>query len=103
MSRYKRIETILNEVLVPKYFEIENESHRHHVPDNSETHFRLVIVSSLFESLSRIDRHRLINKLLAEELQNGLHALTLHLFTEEEWKTRKMVPASPACRDGYER
>jgi len=77
---------------------IENESDRHSVPSGSETHFKIVAVSSAFESLSLIQRHRLINHILASEFSNGLHALSLNLYTPSEWlKKSKVPPISPPC------
>ena len=35
-------------VLNPLHLEVVNESHRHSVPDNAETHFKVVIVSENF-------------------------------------------------------
>jgi BolA protein len=102
MSRSERINQLINLELAPNYLDVEDESSKHHVPEGAETHFKLSIVTTQFNGLSRINRHRLVNKLLAEELRSGLHALSLHLYTPEEWKERSgAVPNSPACRDGY--
>lgn len=102
MLRLQRIQFILQNVLEPKHLEIYNESGRHHVPKDSETHFKVVVVSSHFDNLSKIARQRIIYRLLAEELQTGLHALTMHLYTEEEWEAEgSKTRSSPACRDGY--
>ena len=48
MIRYKRIETILIDTFKPLFLQIENESHRHQVPKESETHFKITIVTSDF-------------------------------------------------------
>jgi BolA protein len=102
MSRYHRIEAILNNNLHTEKLIIENESNKHNVPPNSETHFKLILVSEDFIPLKKIERHRLINKLLAEELQKGLHALSIHAYTPEEWKKNaQSIIASPHCKDGY--
>ncbi len=99
--RKERIKNILVNNLDPVLLEVENESHNHHVPPNSETHFKLVVVTREFESLERIDRHRKVNALLADELKTGLHALSLHLYSPTEWEKRQeQVSASPACRGG---
>lgn len=102
MSRKERIEQIINENLNPNHLEIYNESHMHHVPKDSETHFKLIIVADKFGDLNRIERHRLVNKLLKSELDSDLHALSLHLFNSSEWNDKgETVLKSPACRDGY--
>ncbi len=76
------IEAKLTAALAPKSLEVIDESHRHaghghhHHPDG-ETHFRVEIVSDAFEGKSRIERHRMINALLAEELASRVHALAI--------------------------
>lgn len=84
--------------LQPTHLEVINESHRHHVPPNSETHFKVVIVSGEFEGQRLIARHRLVNASLAEEFANGLHSLTMHTYTPAEWAADVVVPKSPHCR-----
>lgn len=102
MTRKSRIEQTLLTHLQPQHLDVINESDKHHVPKGSETHFKLILVSSRFQDLSRIARHQLIYGLLADELKHGLHALSLHLSTPAEWQAQQQsVPASPACRDGY--
>lgn len=88
----------LNQALAPSHLEVINESDHHHVPPNSETHFKLVIVSEDFNSKRLIARHRFVNELLANELENGVHALTMHTYTPEEWQARGAAPASPRCK-----
>lgn len=102
MSRKNRIEQQLEQQLEPSFLSIENESNKHHVPEGSETHFKVTAVSESFADLSRIDRHRKINQLLAEELKQGLHALSMHLYTEQEWKKKgQSTTSSPSCKDGF--
>ena len=104
MSRTQRIHDALSVQLKPETLFIDDESHRHHVPTGMETHFKVVAVSTQFENLSRVARHRMINSLLAPEFTTGLHALSLHLYTPIEWLQQPGgVPASPACRGGKHR
>ena len=51
------------------------------VSDQSETHFNLVIVSDKFENVALIDRHRMINEAVKDELENGVHALSIKAKT----------------------
>ncbi|MCA8938958.1 MAG: BolA family transcriptional regulator [Planctomycetes bacterium] len=89
------------ETLDPSHLEVINESHQHNVPVDSESHFKVIAVSDQFEGLNRIQRHRKVNQLLAEPLQQGVHALSLHLWTSTEWMSRNgMVADSPNCRGG---
>ncbi len=90
--------------LAPIHLEVINESHQHSVPKNSETHFKVIAVTAAFEETSRIQRHRQLNELLAEELQAGVHALSLQLFTPTEWESRGgQIPKSPPCLGGSKR
>ena len=100
MTRTERIRQLINQHISSEYFLVEDESHRHHVPKDAETHFKLTIVSKTFFEMPRIARHRLINQILASEFKQGLHALSLHCYTPDEFKTNKPI-ASPACKDGF--
>jgi BolA protein len=39
----------------------------------------------------------LVYQLLAQQLADGVHALALHLYDPEEWKSLQQVPNSPNC------
>lgn len=101
MSIQTTISTKLSADLAPTHLEVLNESDNHSVPPDSETHFKVVVVSAEFDGQMLIRRHRRINALLADELANGVHALSLHTFTPQEWQERQgRVAESPACRGG---
>lgn len=100
-----RVETELRERLEksfePSWLELENESHQHSVPANSETHFRLVMVSPRFVGKRAVARHQMVYAELATLLAGPVHALAMHLFDADEWATREGVTtASPACLGG---
>ena len=83
------------------HFELVNESHSHSVPKNSETHFKLVLVSPLFDGLSRIARQRRVYEVLAEEMSGGVHALTQRLLAPAEWTPEAVATfESPNCHGG---
>lgn len=85
----------------PTHLEVSNESHMHNVPANSETHFKVTIVSEAFNQKRLIQRHRLVNELLSEELAGGVHALAMHTYTLEDWgKKQGLSPDSPNCLGG---
>ena len=55
---------------------------------------------------SLVDRHRMVNEALSEELSTGLHALSIVAKTEEQWRKmvddgRAAVEGSPQCRGGF--
>lgn len=100
MSVQARIEDKL-QALDSAYLTVENESHRHSVPANSETHFKVTLVSSRFDGLMPVKRHQQIYAALAEELSGPVHALALHLYTPDEWVARGNArPDSPNCLGG---
>jgi len=79
--------------LSPQRLELEDDSWRHaghhheggmDAKEGGESHFNLIIVSAAFEGQSRVNRQRIINKLLAEELAGPVHALSIKAFTPEE-------------------
>ena len=82
------IETKLSEELRPERLEIEDESARHHghagARPEGESHFRVTIVSATFEGMSRLERQRLVYRLLAEEMKTDIHALSLTTRTPSE-------------------
>ena len=81
--------------------EVINESDQHNVPPGSESHFKLVLVSNDFADKMLIKRHRMVNEILADELQGSIHALSMHTYTEQEWREREgQAPMSPPCLGG---
>ena len=91
----------LAEAFAPDYLEVVNESHQHSVPANSETHFKVTLVSGQFQGLRQVARHQRVYAVLAELLAGPVHALALHTYTEQEWHARReLAPASPECRGG---
>lgn len=97
---YQKIKARLEQNFTPVELNLQNESDMHSVPPNSETHFKLVMVSEDFGGLRPVQRHQAVYKVLAEELAGGVHALALHLYTPEEWTRQTKVPASPECLGG---
>ena len=97
MSVEKKIEHTLSDNFNLSHLEVINESHMHSGP-NTESHFKVILVSDEFEDVKLVQRHRRINELLKFELENGVHALSLHLFTNNEWKDKEeYVKDSPPC------
>ena len=59
-----KIQDSIKETLIedfnPSVLKIVNESYMHSVPKDSETHFKLVIVSDSFNNVSQVKRHQII-------------------------------------------
>ena len=99
MSIQEMMEKKLSEAFSPERLIVINESHlhagHHHVDGgheavfdgSGETHFRIRIVSPAFAGKSRIERHRAVNDLLADEMKAGMHALAIEPAAPGE-KTR---------------
>lgn len=90
MKVKEMVERKLTNALQPTKLDVVDESslHKGHSGwrEGGETHFRVDIVASKFSGLSRLDRHRLINDLLKDELQGGIHALAIRASAPEELK-----------------
>jgi len=95
MNRDQRIKQIL-QVLNPTHIDLQNNSakHAHHIESmkhnnqflsEGESHYKMTIVSSEFEGLSRLDRQRKVLSLLESEFKTGLHALELKTFSVNEY------------------
>lgn len=95
----KIIEQKLELHFSPHHLQVINESHKHNVPEGSESHFKVIIVSDKFDRLRLLARHRLVNNTLSEEFAGGLHALAIHTLTIDEWKEQD-IPDSPDCMGG---
>lgn len=89
MSIQQSIENKLRQAFAPERLIVLNESSQHaghhHIDGgheavfdgSGETHFRVRIVADAFSGMSRIERHRAVNDILAPELKAGLHALAI--------------------------
>lgn len=83
----------LNAALSPARLDIEDDSARHaghhheggiDARPGGESHFNLEVVSTAFEGKGRVERQRMINALLAEELAGPVHALSIRARTPAE-------------------
>lgn len=101
MTVASTIEQKIRDGLPVEHLEVINESHMHNVPANSETHFKVIVVSGAFDGQMPVRRHKQIYALLDEEMAGPVHALALHTFTPQEWQDRGgQAEASPDCRGG---
>lgn len=95
------IESKLTASFSPQVLHVINESYMHNVPEGSESHFKVVVVSEQFENQRLIARHRAVNQILSDELANAIHALSIKAYTPTEWQeSGQIIPDSPACMGG---
>ncbi|MDY6890900.1 MAG: BolA family protein [Pseudomonadota bacterium] len=100
MSVAERIEARVRSGLQVERLVLENESGMHSGPA-TESHFKLLLVSPDFAGKRLVQRHQLVYGLVAELMQNPIHALALHLYTPAEWRQRGgQVASSPHCMGG---
>ena len=73
----------LKDALSPQHVEVEDVSHHHagHAGwrAGGGTHFTVTIKAESLAGKSRVQQHRLVNSILADELAGDIHALELHL------------------------
>lgn len=78
----------LTQAFAPERLEVMDDSGRHAghagASESGESHFNVVIVSSAFQGVSRIDRQRRVNAALKDEFAAGLHALSIRALTPDE-------------------
>lgn len=102
MSLGNDIEQQLLATFDVQHLEVVCDSHKHNVPAGSEIHFSVVIVAPDFDGKMLIARHRMINEALAEQFEAGIHALSIHAYTPQQWAAKperaQQMPESPECQ-----
>ena len=96
----RRIHEKLRTAFAPQHVDVVNESSMHNVPKGSETHFKVVVVTDQFHGKPLLQRHRMVNAVLQQELNEGVHALSILSKTPQQWAANAAVQASPSCRGG---
>ena len=88
MSVEQEIRDRLTAAFAPEALEIVNDSHRHRghagAPGTGESHFTIKVVSAAFAGKSRLERHRMVNEVLAAPLKGPVHALAIKALAPEE-------------------
>ncbi len=86
-DRIRLFETNLKSAFKATQILIEDESHLHvgHTGATSGCgHFRLTIISSEFEGLNKVARHRAVYTALNTPFSNAIHALTIKAIAPSE-------------------
>tara|TARA_B100000768_G_scaffold74642_1_gene71436 strand:+ start:2249 stop:2554 length:306 start_codon:yes stop_codon:yes gene_type:complete len=87
---------ILDSSFNPLHLEVTNESNMHNVPEGSESHFKLLIVSDAFSQLSAVKRHQAVYRALSGVMEL-IHALSMHLYDLKEYESNPKAVDSPDC------
>ena len=73
----------LGQALLPRELEVLDVSHKHAGHSGwrggGETHFEVRIRADIFAGKSRVECHRMVNGILADELASSVHGLQLDL------------------------
>ena len=99
MKMADQIKQKLQHEFAPLHVQVDDESYMHASGADAQSHFKVTLVTEQFADKRLLQRHRAINKLLADELQQ-IHALALHTYTPDEWQKQGKAPASPNCLGG---
>jgi BolA protein len=86
-----RLTEDLRTALAAEHVEVHDESHRHrgHAGALEGGHFDAIIVSTRFEGLGLVERHRAVYAALGDLGERRVHALALKTFTPEEWQRER--------------
>lgn len=57
--------------------------------DGDGHHFEAIIVSTAFEGLNRIARHRVVYAALGDRMRQEIHALSMRTLTPAEWQAQQ--------------
>ena len=90
LKRKINIENLILKIFKPDFLSVidVSEQHRGHknFKEGVESHFEIIIVSEKFINLSRIERHRMVNRILKDEFLSDLHSVVVKTYTSEEFK-----------------
>lgn len=85
----EKIKIAIEAGLSQSRIEVINESSKHagHAGDDGsgQTHFKLMVASDDFLGCGPVQRQRMVNTAIAGLFAQGLHAISMKLFTLEEY------------------
>ena len=83
-----RLTEDLRLALAAEHVAVEDESSRHrgHAGALEGGHYNAVIVSTRFEGLDPVARHRAVYAALGDLSERRVHALALRTYTPDEWR-----------------
>lgn len=99
-DNYSILEKLITENLQPSVLKITDESHLHHSGIDSGTHYSIIIVSTHFNSQSRIQRERYLHKLFSDLIKVNVR-LSWRLYTPDEYASVEKIEPTPKCLGGY--
>ncbi|WP_339047427.1 BolA family protein [Candidatus Mesenet endosymbiont of Phosphuga atrata] len=92
MNITQEIEKKINNAINAHYISVIDESDdhagHHFVSQSATSHIKLIVVSDDFSNMISLARHKLIYKILEEEIKL-IHAISLNLYTQDEYRLNK--------------
>tara|TARA_B110000263_G_C15034807_1_gene385793 strand:+ start:166 stop:438 length:273 start_codon:yes stop_codon:yes gene_type:complete len=87
MNTQSKISDLIKQNIQVFKIHIIDESYKHanHKKDTKGGHFKLLVVSNIFNEMKLIDRHKLIYNILNEMMKIEIHALSIQTLTENEY------------------
>jgi BolA protein len=85
--RVERIRQLLEAALEPESLEVEDDSHKHAGHEGAKSglgHFNVSIVSSYFNGMNMLARHRAVYSALDDMMKTDIHALAIEAIASDE-------------------
>lgn len=85
--RVERIRQLLEAALQPESLEVEDDSHKHVGHEGAKSglgHFSVSIVSSCFNGMNMLARHRAVYAALDDMMKTDIHALAIDAIASDE-------------------
>ncbi|AAO27128.1 BolA [Buchnera aphidicola str. Bp (Baizongia pistaciae)] len=98
----QKIINLLQKKINYEKLKIYNESKKHNITHNKNSHFKILIVSNYFINIDIIDRHRKIYSWLSIFFfKYKIKSLSIYAYTTLEWKNKKCKSFfnSPLCKN----
>jgi BolA protein len=86
-DRKKEITRLLADAFDPETLGVEDESYLHEGHEGAKDgrgHFRVLIITVVFEGKSMIERHRMIYRVLDDMMRLDIHALAIDAWSPDE-------------------
>jgi stress-induced morphogen len=103
---YDHLYQKLTTQLSPTLLVIEDESHRHNSGKGPESHFKVLVVSALFDGRAILERHRMVNAAVFVDGSLPVHALSIKAMTPAQYEKVGESALSefktPPCLGGHQ-
>ena len=91
MNLVQEIKSRLKKSMIIDHLTIMDDTGKHlrHKHYDGGKHFKIIIVSSTFEGVSLLDRHKLVYQALNGMIKNDIHAIGLKTIATSEYINKK--------------